>query len=271
MSKYSELSPCPFCGHEVELCDFKGAATFFSCKNSECAAVMYFDGGHVKRSTRAAVRAFNTRASCGTFTYILIGAAITLIAAVLFSMLFVTERAENVSHETYAPQTKIEERAADDLAGVDKEAEGYAARLFTDADAETLAQMAWGECRGVADLTAGGGIVSAEYQQACTMWAVLNRYDAGFDGDSIAEIVTAPKQFHGYSAAHPVSEELLALAYDVLERWQAEKTGAADVGRVLPAEYVFFVGDGENNYFCTEYGSCVYYTWELPDPYVEEA
>ena len=267
MSKYSNFSPCPFCGSDVE----RHGDFVFQCTNGACDAQIIFCNRYYKDRPERATGAYNRRSSCGTFTYILIGAAIMLIAAVLFSMLFVTERAESVSRETFAPQTKIEDRAADDLAGVDKEAEGYAARLYTDADAEALAQMAWGECRGVADLTAGGGIVSAEYQQACTMWAVLNRYDAGFDGDSIAEIVAAPKQFHGYSAAHPVSEELLALSYDVLERWQAEKTGAAEVGRVLPAEYVFFVGDGKNNYFCAEYGSDAFYTWELPDPYAEEA
>lgn len=270
MSKHNGLSPCPFCGHDVEMCDFKGAATFFSCKNPDCEAVMYFDHGKIRRTARAAVRAFNTRASCGAFTYVLMGAAIMLIVAVLFSMIFVTERAESVSRETIPTQTVIEEQAADDPAGADTEAAGYAARLYTDADAVALAQMAWGECRGVADLVADGGNISAEYQQACAMWVVLNRYDAGFRGDSIAEIISAPYQFHGYDPEHPISDELLALAYDVLDRWQEEKSGAADVGRVLPAEYLFFVGNGDHNNFTVEYGKGEYYAWTLPDPYVEE-
>ena len=271
MSKYNPLSPCPFCGHDVELCDFKGAATFFSCKTPECEAVMYFDHGKTKRSARAAVRAYNTRSSCGSFTYILIGAALALIITVICCMLIVTERAENVSHETKTPQILIAQQAADDLAGDDTEAAGYAARMYTDADAVALAQMAYGECRGVAPLTLDSKSISSEYQQACAMWVALNRYDAGFEGDSIAEIIAAPRQFHGYDPEHPISEELLALTYDVLERWQEEKNGAADVGRVLPAEYLFFVGNGDHNNFTVEYGTGMYYAWTLPDPYVEEA
>lgn len=274
MSKYSDLSPCPFCGSDVEMCDFKGAATFFSCENEECGAVMYFDYGKIVRSADEAKRAYNRRSSCGAFTYILMGASVLLILLVLFCMLFVTERDKtDVSRETLFTSSTMQpapdpEPAAVwyvDAAAADRPATEYANRLYTDADAEALARMAWGECRGVEALDG----ISADYQKAAAMWCALNRYDAGFE-DSIAEIVAAPKQFHGYDPEHPLDDELLALAYDVLDRWQEEKAGAADVGRVLPAEYLFFVGDGENNYFSTEYGSGVYYTWSLPDVYAEE-
>ena len=140
--------------------------------------------------------------------------------------------------------------------------------LYTDADAQALAQMAWGECRGVGALAADDKTISGTYQKAATMWCVLNRYDAGFE-DSIVEVAAAPYQFHGYSAGNPVDEELLELAYDVLERWQAEKNGGANAGRILPAEYLFFVGDGEHNYFSADYHSGIYYAWELPDVYAE--
>lgn len=192
---------------------------------------------------------------------ILIGASAALIAAGLFCTSFVTERAENVSRETLTPQTETVQQAAEEqLAEVELE------QLYTDADAVALAQMAWGECRGVGAIRSGGVTVSGTYQKAAAMWCVLNRYDAGA-GESIADVVAAPRQFHGYSAKHPIDEELLALAYDVLERWQAECYGAADVGRVLPVEYTYFVGDGKHNYFSVEYRSDDYYTWELPDVY----
>lgn len=262
------ISPCPFCGHEVERLSCGRA---FRCTNGKCDALIVFD--NARYTDAGALRAYNTRASCGGFTYALMGAALVLIVIVLTLALSVTERAENVSRETYASQTQTEQAAAEEQPQtarlIEYPAEEYANRLYTDADAQALAQMAWGESRGVASLSAGGGTVSPECQQAAAMWCVLNRYDAGFAGDSIAEIVSAPRQFHGYAAEHPVDEGLLALAYDVLDRWQAEKLGAADVGRVLPAEYLFFVGDGNNNHFTAEYGSGVYYTWELQDVYAE--
>lgn len=237
----------------------------FYCSNDECGARIHFKRDSLYVTPKDIVRRYNTRSSCGTFTHALIGAALALIITVIFCMLFVTERAENVSHETYAPQTQSVQRAAE------QPATEYANRLYTDADAVALAQMAYGECRGVAPLALDSKIISTEYQQACSMWVALNRFDAGFEGESIAEIVAAPRQFHGYDQEHPISEELLALAYDVLDRWQAEKLGAADAGRVLPAEFLFFVGDGDHNNFTVDYGTGEYYTWELPDPYVEEA
>jgi len=140
---------------------------------------------------------------------------------------------------------------------------------YTTRDAVALAQMVWGEARGVDSLTINGNTASADCQKAAAMWCALNRYDAGYE-DSIADVVAAPKQFHGYSIDNPVEPELLELAYDVLERWNDEQKGIEDVGRVLPAEYLFFVGDGQHNHFAVDYGSESFYCWELPDVYGEE-
>lgn len=270
MSKHNNLSACPFCGNNV--IHVRGTfteptsndAACFMCSN--CGAVTFFrepDGSYLN-DLRPAFLKYNTRSSCGAFTYALIGAALALIITVISCLLVVTDRAENVSHETYAPQTEIAQQAAE------QPATEYAARMYTDDDAVALAQMAYGESRGVLPLALDGKSISPAYQQACSMWVALNRFDAGFEGESIAEIVAAPRQFHGYDSEHPISEELLALAYDVLERWQEEKNGAADVGRVLPAEYLFFTGNGDHNNFTVEYGTGIYYTWELPDPYIGE-
>lgn len=263
MSKRCKPSPCPFCGHRT-LLTFDSSAGRYAvrCRNEECNAIVsFYDIG---RDHDGMLKRFNKRCSCGAFEYILMGAALTLIITVIFCLLVVTDRAENVSHETSAPQIEIEQQAAE------QPATEYAARMYTDADAVALAQMAYGESRGVLPLALDGKSISPAYQQACSMWVALNRFDAGFEGESIAEIVAAPRQFHGYDPEHPISDELLALAYDVLERWQEEKNGAADVGRVLPAEYLFFTGNGDHNNFTVEYGTGIYYTWELPDPYVGE-
>lgn len=61
----------------------------------------------------------------------------------------------------------------------------------------------------------------------------------------------------------------LDLAADVIERWLQEKNGAADAGRVLPAEYLFFSGDGTHNYFRTEWRGGTVWDWSLPSPYEE--
>ncbi len=135
-------------------------------------------------------------------------------------------------------------------------------KLYSDEDAIALAKTLYGEARGVGD----NGVVSGDCQKAAVVWCVLNRYDAGYE-DSIVEVCAAKGQFAGYSPSYPVWDELLELSYDVLDRWNAEKNGETDVGRVLPSDYYWFAGDGEFNYFrnsCSG-GSC--WDWSWGDPY----
>lgn len=121
-----------------------------------------------------------------------------------------------------------------------------------------LAKTLWGECRGVKSKT----------HQAAVAWCVLNRLDSKkFKGESVLEICSAPHQFDGYSDSHPVSDELYDLAKDVLKRWYRERCGETGVGRVLPNDYYFFIGDGIENHFSQEWKSTNYWAWELPTPY----
>ena len=121
--------------------------------------------------------------------------------------------------------------------------------------------------RGVPELEMNGNVVSAKCQQAAVMWTVLNRYDAGY-AESIKAVATAPKQYHGYSVENPVEDEFLDLAYDVLDRWNRERHGETDVGRVLESDYFWFHGDGTYNWFRNEYKSSSYWNWELADTYI---
>lgn len=132
--------------------------------------------------------------------------------------------------------------------------------LYTDADAVALARLVWGEARGVPEYSAAGRSVSTRDQQAAVMWTVLNRFDAGYS-DSIIGVITAKGQFCGYSTGHPIDEELLDLAYDVLDRWNAEQCGETVI-RELPAEYLWFRGDGTYNYFRDAYQNGKLWTWE---------
>lgn len=124
-------------------------------------------------------------------------------------------------------------------------------------EVEMLARLIWGEARGVA----------SDMEKAAVVWCVLNRVDADGWPDTVAEVVTQPFQFVGYSPDYPATEELKEIATDVLTRWEREKQEGGDAGRVLPAEYVFFTGDGERNYFRTEYRGGVYWEWTLNNPY----
>ncbi len=138
--------------------------------------------------------------------------------------------------------------------------------LYTDEDVIVLTKMLWGEARGINEMNVGGRCVSSKCQQAAVIWTVLNRYDAGYS-DSISRVVTAPRQFVGYRESNPVDEELMDLVKDVLERWNDEKHGETNVGRVLPADYLWFRGDGKYNHFRNKYDGGIRWNWEMEDIY----
>lgn len=127
------------------------------------------------------------------------------------------------------------------------------------ADAQTLAKLVWGEARGVGSTT----------EQAAVIWCVLNRLDHGGFGNSIYAVVTAKSQFTGYRSGNPVTTEFYELALDVLFRWEREKQGYENVGRVLPKEYLFFAGSGGRNWFRPAYKSSVRWDWSLESPYAD--
>lgn len=122
-------------------------------------------------------------------------------------------------------------------------------------DATMLAKLIWGEARGV-------GMT----EQAAVVWCVLNRYDAGY-ATTIQGVITAKGQFTGYRSSNPVWTEHYELAMDVLFRWEREKKGYEDVGRVLPSNYFYFRGNGLGNVFRTTYKNGVIWDWSLPSPY----
>ena len=109
-----------------------------------------------------------------------------------------------------------------------------------ESDVTALAQMAYGEARGLAD-----------YEIAACMWVALNRVDAGW-GETVEAVVSAPGQFAGYSAENPVTDGLAAIARDVLTRHDAQRQGER-VPREIGPEYLWFSGDGEHNWFRAAY------------------
>lgn len=127
---------------------------------------------------------------------------------------------------------------------------------YTDSDATMIAKVLYRECGGV----------PSKVEQACVAWVILNRVDNGRYGSSISAVITAPSQF-AWSSSTTVRQDLLDLAYDVLNRWNLEKNGYTDVGRVLPSNYLYFHGDGRHNYFKTSVNSGYYWDYSLPSPY----
>lgn len=84
---------------------------------------------------------------------------------------------------------------------------------------------------------------------------------------SIHDVVSSPHQF-AFSENTPVDETLLNLAYDVLERWNSEKNGETNVGRVLPESYLWFEGHSGHNYFRNRYdGDFTVWSYSLESPY----
>lgn len=132
-----------------------------------------------------------------------------------------------------------EEQAAAEQAQAEADAEFLQSHHT---DALMMAKVMYCEARGIAD--------KRELSMIC--WTILNRLDAGIFGSSIQEIITTPRQFAYRKSAPTVNDkgvDLMALAQDVLLRWQAEREGQADVGRTLPKGYCYYKGDGKHNYF----------------------
>ena len=130
---------------------------------------------------------------------------------------------------------------------------------ITDDEIYMAAQTVWGEAHGV----------QSRMEQAAVVWCVLNRVDAW--GDSLSKIVTAPHQF-AYGPDNPTVDDfgrdLIELVMDVIGRWESEKCGEQNVGRVLPSQYLWFGGENGHNWFRDSYTSFDnIWDWSLPDPY----
>lgn len=171
-------------------------------------------------------------------------------------------KAEVVIVET--PNVEVEQ----EIEAIEEVEETEWPKLYTDEDVITLAKVLWGEARGVGELEIDGKCISSDCQKAAVIWTVLNRYDAGYAG-SISAVAQAPKQF-AYSNSNPVDNEIVDLVLDVLDRWNREKHGETDVGRVLPSEYMWFHGDGTYNYFRDSYKNGSRWAWELEDVYLRD-
>ena len=122
-------------------------------------------------------------------------------------------------------------------------------------DIERMSKTVWGEARGCTPT-----------EQAAVVWCILNRVDDPRWPSTIEEVCIT-SQFNGYNPANPIDPDIYTLTLDVYVRWMREHTGEQDVGRVLPASYCFFYGDGKHNHFQESFGADEVWDWSLPSPY----
>jgi hypothetical protein len=161
----------------------------------------------------------------------------------------------------YTPEgTETAETAKNELTEASEKVAQADAFIPDPEEVEALAKVVYREARGCSKI-----------EQAAVIWCILNRVDSPerYFPDTILEVIKQPHQF-AYTEDTPLWPSHVSLAEDVLQRWHEEKNGAEDVGRVLPAGYMYFVGDGKHNYFTQEFRSREYWTWSLPSPYGEE-
>ena len=186
--------------------------------------------------------------------------AIVVIAIVLFAILFcILGLADNGAQVLPEPEyttpaeitllrAEAPERANTGLATYEtfEEALERAKSNIPDELAEWAGRAIWGEAGGIPD----------EAQRAAVVWCACNRADA-WDMD-LGDVLTVD-QFHGLAIRGEVPTEHIELARDVLARCTLEAEGWVDVGRVLPARFLYFEGNGIVNLFSTEYGGGEYW------------
>lgn len=138
------------------------------------------------------------------------------------------------------------------------EPEKVVVMYYTEEEVVMLAKLLYRECRGVPSVT----------EQACVAWTVCNRVDSPkFHESTVADVIRAPGQF-AYYYNTPVTDELYELAKDVLSRWNNEKNGETNVGRVLPIDYTYFSGkNGHNNFRNSYSGDYDIWDYRLESPY----
>lgn len=160
---------------------------------------------------------------------------------------------KNVEPQDTVPET-VEVDEPEEVT-VETEEEPYIMIYYTEQDVIDIAKVLYNECRGVGSKT----------EQACVAWTILNRVDS--QGLSISEVIRAKNQF-AFNESTTVDDSLLDLASDVLLRWNSEKNGEAEVGRVLPKEYTYFAGRGGHNYFRNGFdGEYSIWDYSLESPY----
>jgi hypothetical protein len=116
---------------------------------------------------------------------------------------------------------------------------------------------------------------SVEAEWAAVVWCILNRAGRASltTPEAVEDIVKAPNQFAYYADKVPF-EGIEEVCVDVLCRWVCEDVvtdmvgEASGVGRTLPSDYLWFLGDGTHNNYRNKYSDGEVWQWVYADPYI---
>lgn len=168
------------------------------------------------------------------------------------------KEAEEVKVEVEKTEVIPVEKAAEEKETVEEVEEPSYIFYYTENDVIMVAKLLTKEAGGVRSIT----------QKAAVAWVVLNRVMSNKYPNTIAEVITQPYQFEGWHPETEPYDDCIKLARDVLERWNREMNGETNVGRIIPEEYLYFTGDGVNNYFTTvQYGTPYSFGSQFVSPY----
>ena len=167
------------------------------------------------------------------WTYI---AASVLLTLTLGSCLYLSGQSQ-----ACAPSASPKLPSTDDsVSPILSKPEMQVAKRYTEAEVDMVCQVVWGEARGC----------SAE-EWALVVGCICNRADAY--EQSIAEVVTAPYQFHGYDQSHPIDPSIKAVVVQTMEVWNSGGDAPVYPPYATTSEYLYFYGDGSHNWFREEY------------------
>ncbi len=110
------------------------------------------------------------------------------------------------------------------------------------------------------------GCVKSDTEKAAVVWCVLNRVDDARHPNTIKKVITQKHQF-AWKKKTPVLQKFKDLALDVVIRWELEKKGFQNVGRILPSNYLFFAGRKGHNWFRNKFKCKQYWDWSIESPY----
>lgn len=117
---------------------------------------------------------------------------------------------------------------------------------YQEHEAQMVAQTVWGEIRG-----------GTRDEWRLVIWCICNRVDSQHNDfknqNTIEAVVTAYRQFHGYSPTNPIDEDIMEVVLEELYKWSAGEEAPIIEPYATTSEYLFFYGDSVHNWFREEW------------------
>ena len=119
---------------------------------------------------------------------------------------------------------------------------GYPEPNYTDRELEMLAKTVWGEAAGC-----------SPDEWRLVIWTVFQRVDSEHrdfrNQNTIEAVLTAPNQFAGYNESFSVDPDIYEVVAEEAAKWFAGEAPPTHEIYAPTLPYLFFDGDGKNNWF----------------------